>query len=60
MNDTVDDLEAIYGDEDEEEGTVGISGAQGKLRLTIHDYLLSTAPIRDAALGIPAFSDVCP
>lgn len=58
MNDTVDDLEAIYGDEEEEEGTVGISGAGGKLRLTIHDFLLSTAPIRDAAFGIPAFSDV--
>jgi hypothetical protein len=57
MNDTVDDLDEIYGD-DEEEGTVGISGAQGKLRLQVHDYLLSTAPIRDAAFGIPAFTDV--
>lgn len=60
MNDTADDLEAIYGDEDEDEGTVGISGAQGKLALTINDFLLSTAPIRDAAFGIPAFTDVLP
>ena len=57
MNDTVDELEDIYGD-DEEEGTVAISGAQGKLRLRIHDSLFSTAPIRDATFGTPAFSDV--
>jgi hypothetical protein len=57
MNDVVDDLDAIYGD-DEEEGTVGISGSQGKLRLHVHDYLLSTAPIRDAAFANPAFTDV--
>lgn len=57
MNDTVDDLEDIYGD-DEEEGTVAISGAQGKLRLRIHDSLFSTAPIRDATFATPAFSDV--
>ena len=59
MNDVVDDLDAIYGD-DEEEGTVGISGSQGKLRLHVHDYLLSTAPIRDAAYANPAFTDVPP
>jgi cleavage and polyadenylation specificity factor subunit 1 len=57
MNDVVDDLEDIYG-EDEEEGTVAISGDQGKLRLRIHDSLFSTAPIRDAAFATPAFSDV--
>jgi len=57
MNDTVDDLDEIYGD-DEEEGTVGISGTQGKLRLRVDDYLLSTAPIRDATFAVPAFSDV--
>ena len=60
MNDTADDLDAIYGDDDEDEGTVGISGSQGKLRLRIHDYLQSTAPIRDAAFSIPAFTDVHP
>jgi cleavage and polyadenylation specificity factor subunit 1 len=59
MNDVVDDLDAIYGD-DEEEGTVGISGSQGKLRLHVHDYLLSTAPIRDVAYANPAFTDVPP
>jgi cleavage and polyadenylation specificity factor subunit 1 len=59
MNDTVDDLEDIYGD-DEEEGTVAISGNQGKLRLRIHDSLFSTAPIRDATFAAPAFSDVPP
>lgn len=58
MNDTGDDLDAIYGDDDEEEGTVGISAQQGKLRLRVHDYLLSTAPIRDATFAIPAFTDV--
>ena len=54
MNDTADDLDKIYGDDDEE-ATVG---AQGKLRLRVHDYLLSTAPIRDATFAIPALTDV--
>jgi cleavage and polyadenylation specificity factor subunit 1 len=57
MNDTVDDLNEIYGD-DEEEGIVGINGSQGKLRLRVHDNLMSTAPIRDATFAIPALTDV--
>ena len=57
MNDTGDDLDDIYGEGDEE-GTVGISGTQGKLKLRVHDSLMSTAPIRDAVFGAPAFSDV--
>jgi cleavage and polyadenylation specificity factor subunit 1 len=57
MNDIVDDLDEIYG-EDGEEGTVGINGTQGKLRLRVHDYLLSTAPIRDATFAVPAFTEV--
>jgi cleavage and polyadenylation specificity factor subunit 1 len=57
MNDTVDDLNEIYG-EDEEEGIVSISGSQGKLRLRVHDYLMSTAPIRDATFAVPALTDV--
>jgi cleavage and polyadenylation specificity factor subunit 1 len=59
VDDTGDDLDEIYGEEDEE-GTVGISGAQGKLRLRVHDYLLSTAPIRDARFATPVFTDVRP
>lgn len=55
MNDTVDDLAGIYGDDDEE-GTV--TTVQQKLRLQVHDFLLNTAPIRDAILSTPAFSDV--
>ena len=59
MNDMVDDLNEIYGDE-EEEGLVGISSSQGKLRLRVHDYLMSTAPIRDATFAVPALTDVVP
>ena len=59
MNDTVDDLNEIYG-VDEEEGMVAISGSQGKLRLRVHDYLVSTAPIRDATFAVPALTDVDP
>jgi cleavage and polyadenylation specificity factor subunit 1 len=59
MNDTGDDLDEIYGD-DEEEGTVGISGSHEKLRLHVHDFLTSTAPIRDVNFSIPAFSEVYP
>jgi cleavage and polyadenylation specificity factor subunit 1 len=57
MNDTGDDLDEIYGDDDEE-GTVGISGSHEKLRLQVHDFLMSTAPIRDLTFGVPAFSEV--
>jgi cleavage and polyadenylation specificity factor subunit 1 len=55
MNDTVDDLAGIYGDEDEE---ASLPAVKGKLRLQIHDFLMNTAPIRDAILATPLFSEV--
>jgi hypothetical protein len=57
MNDTVDDLDEIYGD-DEEEGTVRIGGSHEKIRLQVHDFLMSTAPIRDITFGVPILEDV--
>jgi cleavage and polyadenylation specificity factor subunit 1 len=57
MNDTVDDLNDIYGDEDEIAATAAGSH-KSKIRLRIHDFLQSTAPIRDAILAPPVFSEV--
>ena len=54
MNDTVDDLDKIYGDE-EEDGTIVTNM---KLQVRVHDYLRCTAPIRDATFAVPALSDV--
>jgi len=59
MNDTLEDLDDLYGDEEEDAGTKVEMGGS-KLRLTIHDFLLSTAPIRDIAYGIPAYTEVPP
>jgi len=56
MNDTVDDLAGIYGDEDEDDM---LPVTKGKLRIQIHDFLMNTAPIRDAILATPAFSEAC-
>jgi len=56
MNDTVDDLDDIYGDDENNEAPSGVKG-KGKMRLLIHDYLFSTAPIRDAVFAPPSFSE---
>lgn len=57
MNDTVDDLEALYGDDrDEIEDS---KERKGTLRLQVHNFLMNVAPIRDATFAPPAFTDVC-